>query len=66
MHQDVILLNYFSASHYGMPTYTLNQGYQRLYGPWLTFFTATSSSNPDATIAAAAVVAQANIDASIP
>ena len=55
------------VNHYGLPGYALPMGYKRLYGPWLTFFTASSDvANPDAMIDAATATAKANIAASIP
>ena len=61
IHQDALILNYFSRNHYGEPAYPLAAGYRRLYGPWLTFFTVGDPSASDAMIAEAARVARAEI-----
>ena len=62
IHQDAIILNYFGANHYGLPSYQLNAGYRRLYGPWFVFITAGSPAKPDAMIAEAAATAHAEIE----
>ncbi|MDQ0635055.1 rhamnogalacturonan endolyase [Arthrobacter pascens] len=61
IHQDALILNYFSRNHYGEPAYPIPAGYKRLYGPWLTFFTVADPSEPDALIAQAARTARAEI-----
>ncbi|MCH6468644.1 polysaccharide lyase family protein [Sinomonas terrae] len=61
IHQDALILNYFSRNHYGEPAYPIKAGYRRLYGPWLTFFTVGDPSTPDAMIAEAARTARAAI-----
>ncbi|HKU11463.1 MAG TPA: polysaccharide lyase family protein [Sinomonas sp.] len=61
IHQDALILNYFSRNHYGEPGYAIPAGYRRLYGPWLTFFTVGDPATPDAMIAEAARMAQAEI-----
>jgi rhamnogalacturonan endolyase len=61
IHQDALILNYFSRNHYGEPGYPIPAGYRRLYGPWLTFFTVADPAQPDALIAQAARTAQAEI-----
>jgi rhamnogalacturonan endolyase len=61
IHQDALILNYFGANHYGLPSYPLNAGYQRLYGPWYTFFTTGDPAEPDAMIAQANQIARAEI-----
>jgi rhamnogalacturonan endolyase len=61
IHQDALILNYFSRNHYGEPAYPIPAGYRRLYGPWLTFFTVDDASEPDAMIARAARIARAEI-----
>ena len=53
IHQDALILNYFSRNHYGEPAYPIPAGYRRLYGPWLTFFTTGDPDEPDAMIAQA-------------
>lgn len=62
IHQDALILNYFGANHYGLPSYALPEGYRRLYGPWFTFLTTGDPRNPDAMIAEAADIARAEID----
>jgi rhamnogalacturonan endolyase len=61
IHQDALILNYFSRNHYGEPAYPIAAGYRRLYGPWLTFFTAGDAAEPDAMIREAARTARAEI-----
>ena len=61
IHQDALILNYFSRNHYGEPGYPIAAGYRRLYGPWLTFFTVGDAAQPDEMIAAAAGTARAEI-----
>ena len=61
IHQDALILNYFSRNHYGEPSYPIKAGYRRLYGPWLTFFTVGDATEPDAMIAKAARTAEAEI-----
>jgi rhamnogalacturonan endolyase len=63
IHQDALILNYFGANHYGLPSYPLQPGYRRLYGPWLTFVTVGHPGEPDAMIAEAAAIARAEIAA---
>jgi rhamnogalacturonan endolyase len=46
IHQDALILNYFSRNHYGEPAYPLAAGYRRLYGLWLTFFTVGTRARP--------------------
>jgi rhamnogalacturonan endolyase len=53
IHQDALILNYFSRNHYGEPAYPIAMGYRRLYGPWLTFFTVGDPADPGKMIAAA-------------
>ncbi|HWB37870.1 MAG TPA: hypothetical protein VHA75_17780, partial [Rugosimonospora sp.] len=60
IHQDALILNYFGANHYGLPSYRLNAGYRRLYGPWFTFVNTGSSA--DDIISDAAATARAEID----
>jgi rhamnogalacturonan endolyase len=61
IHQDALILNYFSRNHYGEPAYPIPASYRRLYGPWLTFFTVGDESDPDAMIAQATRTARAEI-----
>jgi rhamnogalacturonan endolyase len=61
IHQDALILNYFGANHYGLPSYHLDAGYRRLYGPWFTYVTKGSASRPDLMIAEAAAIAKAEI-----
>jgi len=61
IHQDALILNYFGANHYGLPSYPLDAGYRRLYGPWYTFFTTGDPAEPDAMIAQANQIARAEI-----
>jgi rhamnogalacturonan endolyase len=61
IHQDALILNYFGANHYGLPSYPLFAGYQRLYGPWYTYVTTGDPDDPDAMIAEAAEIARAEI-----
>jgi rhamnogalacturonan endolyase len=61
VHQDALILNYFGANHYGLPSYPLSAGYRRLYGPWFTYLTAGSPSQPDRMIAEAAAIARREI-----
>lgn len=63
IHQDALILNYFGANHYGLPSYPLQPGYRRLYGPWLTHVTAGHREDAPAMIAEAAAVARAEIEA---
>jgi rhamnogalacturonan endolyase len=62
IHQDALILNYFGANHYGLPAYTLQPGYRRLYGPWLTYVTTGRRDDPEGVIAEAAAVAKAEIE----
>lgn len=62
IHQDALILNYFGANHYGLPSYPLAAGYRRLYGPWFTYVTAGNAADPDAMIADAAAIAQREIE----
>ncbi|MFI6345986.1 polysaccharide lyase family protein [Streptomyces sp. NPDC050560] len=62
IHQDALILNYFSPNHYGLPGYELPAGYRRLYGPWFTFLTTGDPDDPDAMIDEAARTAHAEID----
>ncbi|NNC10439.1 hypothetical protein HII28_00870 [Planctomonas sp. JC2975] len=59
IHQDALILNYFGANHYGLPSYALNQGYRRLYGPWYTHL--STGATDDEVIANAAAAAQIEI-----
>src|SRR6478752_3699687 len=61
IHQDALILNYFSRNHYGEPAYPIAMGYRRLYGPWLTFFTVGDPNQPDAMIDQAAQTAKSEI-----
>jgi rhamnogalacturonan endolyase len=61
IHQDAIILNYFGANHYGLPSYPLPAGYQRLYGPWYFFITVGDPANPRGVIQDATTIAQAEI-----
>jgi rhamnogalacturonan endolyase len=61
IHQDALILNYFSRNHYGEPAYAIPAGYRRLYGPWLTFFTVGDPHEPNAMIGSAARIARAEI-----
>lgn len=61
IHQDALILNYFGANHYGLPSYALPAGYRRLYGPWFSFLTAGDPQDPDAMIAEAADIARREI-----
>jgi len=61
VHQDGIILNYFGANHYGLPSYPLPQGYKRLYGPWYFFVTVGDPSHPRDVIPQATSIAQAEI-----
>jgi rhamnogalacturonan endolyase len=59
IHQDALILNYFGANHYGLPSYSLAQGYRRLYGPWYTHI--STGATDDEVIANAAAAARAEI-----
>jgi rhamnogalacturonan endolyase len=61
IHQDALILNYFGANHYGLPSYPLAAGYRRLYGPWYTFFTTGDPANADEMIAEANQIATSEI-----
>jgi rhamnogalacturonan endolyase len=61
IHQDALILNYFGANHYGLPAYAIDNGYRRLYGPWFTYVTTGSPTQPDEMIAEAASIARAEI-----
>jgi rhamnogalacturonan endolyase len=61
VHQDALILNYFSPNHYGQVSYPLTAGYRRLYGPWLTYVTTGDPADPDAMIAQAAQIARTEI-----
>ncbi|HEX2856361.1 MAG TPA: polysaccharide lyase family protein [Propionibacteriaceae bacterium] len=61
VHQDVIILNYMGANHYGLPAYTIPAGYRRLYGPWLTFI--NTGSDLESIVADAKRVAEDQIRA---
>jgi rhamnogalacturonan endolyase len=61
IHQDALILNYFSRNHYGEPAYPIPAGYRRLYGPWLTFFTVGDPREAGEMIAGAARIARAEI-----
>ncbi len=61
VHQDTIILNYFGANHYGLPSYPLPAGYKRLYGPWYFFVTVGDPGNPRGVIQQAHAIAQAEI-----
>jgi rhamnogalacturonan endolyase len=66
IHQDALILNYFGANHYGLPSYPLQPGYRRLYGPWLTHVSVGDPDDDDgagALIAGGAAVARAEIEA---
>ena len=45
IHQDALILNYFSPNHYGVPAFPLPRGYRRLYGPWLTLLVAGATND---------------------
>ncbi|WP_150130515.1 polysaccharide lyase family 4 protein [Streptomyces sp. 150FB] len=62
IHQDALILNYFSPNHYGLPGYALPIGYRRLYGPWFSYVTVGDPRDPDALIADAARIAQQEIE----
>ena len=61
IHQDALILNYFGANHYGLPSYALPAGYRRLYGPWFTHVTTGDAADDAALIEHAAAVARAEI-----
>lgn len=61
IHQDALILNYFGANHYGLPAYSLQAGYRRLYGPWFNYVTTGDPADPDAMIADAARTALSEI-----
>ncbi|WP_213805034.1 polysaccharide lyase family protein [Granulicella sp. dw_53] len=61
VHQDGIVLNYFGANHYGLPSYPLPAGYKRLYGPWYFFVTVGDPVNPQSVLRDAYDVAQEEI-----
>jgi len=61
IHQDALILNYFSPNHYDLPSYRLFAGYQRFCGPWFTFITAGDPTHPDEVIDQGAAVAEAEI-----
>ncbi|HEY7202591.1 MAG TPA: polysaccharide lyase family protein, partial [Candidatus Dormibacteraeota bacterium] len=63
IHQDALILNYFGANHYGLPSYPLQSGYRRLYGPWLSYVTTGSRADGSDVIADAAAIALAEIAA---
>ncbi|MHA7986387.1 polysaccharide lyase family protein [Rathayibacter sp. CAU 1779] len=59
IHQDALILNYFGANHYGLPSYALQQGYRRLYGPWYTHL--STGETDDEVIANATAAARTEI-----
>lgn len=61
IHQDGIILNYFGANHYGLPSYPLQAGYKRLYGPWFFFVTVGDPANPRGVIQDATNIAKQEI-----
>jgi rhamnogalacturonan endolyase len=61
IHQDALILNYFSPNHYGLPGYNLPAGYQRMYGPWFSYVTVGDPDRPDDVIDQAARIAQQEI-----
>jgi rhamnogalacturonan endolyase len=63
IHQDALILNYFGANHYGLPSYPLQPGYRRLYGPWFTHVSAGDPADPTAMIARETALARAEIAA---
>ena len=66
IHQDALILAYFSPNHFSTTGFAIEQGYSRLYGPWLTLFASGDPADPAAMIAAARATAQAEINASLP
>ncbi len=62
IHQDALILNYFGANHYGLPSYPLPAGYRRLYGPWYSHITVSDSEHPERAIELAAAVAREEIE----
>ncbi|MFG1811878.1 polysaccharide lyase family 4 protein [Streptomyces sp. NPDC049040] len=62
IHQDALILNYFSPNHYGLPGYNLPAGYRRLYGPWFNYVTVGDPDRPDDVIDEAARVARQEIE----
>ena len=66
VHQDALLLNYFSPNHFSTTGFALSAGYSRLYGPWLTLFASGDPADPAGMIAAARATAQSEINASLP
>lgn len=65
IHQDALILDYFGANHYGLPSYTIQPGYTRLYGPWLTYLTAADPGDDQTLISQAAAIAQTEIAANL-
>ncbi|WFN57038.1 polysaccharide lyase family protein [Dickeya lacustris] len=37
VHQDAIILNYLTGSHFGTPDMVAQPGFEKLYGPWLLY-----------------------------
>ena len=66
IHQDALILNYFGANHYGLPAYSISNGYRRLYGPWYTFVNVGDPSDAASLIADARATAEQEIAQSIP
>ena len=65
IHQDALILNYFSPNHFSTTGFALEAGYSRLYGPWLTLFASGDPAGPAAMLSAARAAAQAEINASL-
>jgi rhamnogalacturonan endolyase len=61
IHQDALILNYFGANHYGLPSYSLASGYKRLYGPWFTYVTTGDPTTSAGVIESAAAIADTEI-----
>ena len=65
IHQDALILNYFSPNHYSTTGFSVEANYSRLYGPWLTLFASGDPADPAAMLAAARATARAEINASL-
>lgn len=38
VHQDALMINYLTSSHFGTPNMNIPLNYNKLYGPWLIYF----------------------------
>lgn len=62
IHQDALILNYFTPNHYGQTSHAVTAGYTRLFGPWFTFITTGDEKQPENAVPRAAAVAANEID----